>query len=251
MDILSVIENNIITIVGILIPTIIAIILYLKGRKVKKPIYFLKTFDIASRDKDIPKLKLIYEDRPIETLSITRIAILNDGNETIDCQDVAKKDPLRIEISKNFKILDADFHYIRTPANDFSLETIENQNNIKINFDYIDGREGCIIQVIHDGAKSDDISVAGSIKGAGEIVQRDINKNEEYSTSDIIFKVVLISIFGFVVITLLQIINYYNLSYWLILLIVPIGIILVITLVLIEKLIKFYKDHIYFYELKM
>jgi len=127
----------------------------------------------------------------------------------------------------------------------------ENQNNIKINFDYIDGREGCIIQVIHDGAKSDDISVAGSIKGAGEIVQRDINKNEEYSTSDIIFKVVLISIFGFVVITLLQIINYYNLSYWLILLIVPIGIILVITLVLIEKLIKFYKDHIYFYELKM
>ena len=257
MDILSLIENNIITIVGISIPTIIAIILYLKSRKVKKPIYFLRTFDIAKRDKKIPKLKLIYEGHPVETLSITRIAVLNNGNETIDSRDVAKNDPLRIEISKNFKILDADFHYIRNQANDFSLETIEKQNIIKINFDYIDEGDGGIIQVIHDGAKSGDVSVGGSVKGAGGIVQRD---DKEGAKEYILFFIPLaIAAFtGMITAALISVtlefyMNYILSDFWdLVLILISLLIWLYILSILSNFLKrKFFKNHIEFYESKM
>ncbi len=54
----------------------------------------------------IPALKILYDNQPVENLTLTRISIWNRGIDPIEYSDFAPSDRLRIEVEKSFKLLD-------------------------------------------------------------------------------------------------------------------------------------------------
>jgi len=54
----------------------------------------------------INSINVLYHGSKIENLSISRIAIWNAGKKAINSTDIVKKDKFRIEIDKEFKILE-------------------------------------------------------------------------------------------------------------------------------------------------
>jgi hypothetical protein len=167
------IKGNSGLIVGI-IGIMIGFLSFLKSRRQRKLAYLVKTTRITEKQEKIPKFKIMYENKNIEAFSLSRVALFNDGNEVIDSSIMSKKDPLRIIISESFQILDMNLFYIKNEANDFSLIRNEKGNVAEIDFDYMNEGDGCIVEVFHDGAASDDISVAGSFKGIKGINQKQI-----------------------------------------------------------------------------
>lgn len=167
------VKGNLGLIVGIA-GIITGFLLWLKPRRPRRLAYLVKTTRITEKQERIPKFKIMYENKNIEAFSLSRIALFNDGNEVIDSSIMSKKDPLRIIISESFQILDMNLFYIKNEANDFSLVRNEKGNVTEISFDYMNEGDGCIVEIFHDGATLDDISVVGSFKGIKGINRKEI-----------------------------------------------------------------------------
>lgn len=165
----------------------------IRSRKFKKPAFITKTFRIIGHEKELSMLAIAYGNRIVKTLSITRVAVFNNGNQVIDVSDVAKKDPLRIGVSKNSKIFGARFSYVKNEANGFSLKIDEERNFIEIEFEYMNGGDGCVIEIIHGGVMSDGISVTGSFKGVGKVQKSEVISGTLWRRSFPLFLIISIS----------------------------------------------------------
>lgn len=156
-----------------LLSVALAIIFYIKGKKVKLPCYAVRTVNIV-RDlvSKFESLEMRYSGQPIRNLSVTKIAFWNAGRDTVDAQNIAPADPLRVRVKKGCKIFDAKIVYAKNLANQFSTTISDDQSYTTLQFDYVDKDEGVVIQLIHTGRSNDDIKVRGSIKGAGKPTYR-------------------------------------------------------------------------------
>lgn len=142
---------------------------YFKSKKSKRPNYTLRTFNlIKEKINKIDSVEIQYHNSKIDNLSITKIALWNNGKETISSSDVAQNDPFLINITEGFTILDCDILFEKNPANGFSINKI-NPNQIEIKFDYFDFNEGIIVQLFHTSTDDEEISVKGSFKGTRTI----------------------------------------------------------------------------------
>ena len=130
-------------------------------------LYLMRT-DILIQDNisTISGLKIMYDDCVIANLSTTTIAFWNNGSETIDDRDRVISNPLRISTSKTARVLNAKIIFTNNQSNHLSVETDDEGNNIYLLFDYLDKDQGGIIQVIHTGKSSRDLSITGDVKGA-------------------------------------------------------------------------------------
>jgi hypothetical protein len=54
---------------------------------------------------------------------------------------------------------------------------INNPEAAVLSFDFLDGGQGAVLQVIHTGRSSDDISITGTVKGVGNPTRRNISQN--------------------------------------------------------------------------
>ena len=84
--------------ISVITAIVIAVFAYRKGRKVKKPRYYVKSHNLFTDfSSKITKLTMLYSDTPIEQLTASKIAFWNDGTETIDKVDIVDTESLRIE----------------------------------------------------------------------------------------------------------------------------------------------------------
>ena len=152
-----------------------AIIIYIKVKNVKSPCYAVQSRNIV-RDlvSKIDSLEMLYSGKPIENLTVTKIAFWNAGRDTINSQDIASTDPLTVHVKKGCKILDTKVLYTKKLVNLFSITTADDQSNITLNFEYLDKDEGAVIQILHTGKSSEDIEIRGTIKGAGKLAQKHV-----------------------------------------------------------------------------
>lgn len=160
---------NAISMLLAVIGVLIGFIFYFRAKRVRLPTYAIRNFNIV-KDKveRINEVEVCYQKDKIENLSISRIAIWNAGRETINPENMAPADLLRITSGDGVRILDVRILYEKNKANNFSLD-IPSQNEVLIKFDYFDLYEGIILQIYHTGKTEDDIKVHGSVKGAGSI----------------------------------------------------------------------------------
>jgi hypothetical protein len=119
---------------------------------------------IRDYSESLGGLEIKLKGEKVKTLSVVKIAIWNNGNETLDKHQLVEKDKLRIEISNDTKVFDYSIIQVNESSNSFNLKKL-NPNIIEINFDYIDQNQGCVIQIIYDGIKTSDINLKGKIKG--------------------------------------------------------------------------------------
>lgn len=154
-----------------LLGIVLGFVLYLKSRRIKKHRYAIQSTNLVKNYVSrLDGVEITYHQKKISNLTVTKIAIWNDGNETIDRNDVASSDPVTIRIKKDYQILDASIIHSTDKTNGFKLLAKEN-GLIQISFDYIDHFQGIIVQILHDGRSSHDLTIEGTIKGAGKIVE--------------------------------------------------------------------------------
>jgi hypothetical protein len=148
----------------------LAIYLYFKVKKVKKPCVVAKTINIIKHNlRNIDSFEIFYKGSKIETLSITKLAFWNAGRETINKSDITVPDPLRIEAGEDFKILHADIVKVKNFANQFTINLSQDGSRAFIDFDFIDKYDGAVFQIYHTGESQKDIFIEGTIKGAEKV----------------------------------------------------------------------------------
>lgn len=149
-----------------------AIYFYIKGKKTKRPMYVVRTINlIKERIQKISPVHISYKGGQINTLSITKIALWNDGRDTIDAGDVAKKSPLRIVIDPAYEILDCEILYIKNKSNDFKVQLSDDGKYVDLTFDYFDFAEGLVLQIYHTGSLSENVKIEGQIKSV-KVIRR-------------------------------------------------------------------------------
>lgn len=115
----------------------------------------------------IDKLKLTFDGKPIEELTMTKIALWNSGCEEIRREDIASDSRLCIKCNDGTEILDAEIIFESDTTNNFSIVTIES-NKVTFDFEYVDKKSGIVVQVAHTGNESD-LFVDVKIKGGKSI----------------------------------------------------------------------------------
>ncbi|CAL2083489.1 conserved hypothetical protein [Tenacibaculum dicentrarchi] len=157
---------------------VVSYLLYLKSKKSKKPTYIIKSFNLVKEKvSKIEQVKILYDEKVINNLTVSKLSLWNKGKETIDSSDIAPKDKIRIDIAKNHKILNANIIYQKKIANNFSLNLNKSQSSLKIDFDYFHFNEGVVIELYHTGTSSSELELNGTIKGVKEIQKGEIKKD--------------------------------------------------------------------------
>jgi hypothetical protein len=167
-------EGIIGTILG-LVGIITGYIFYRKGLRLREPTVSLKTNNlIQDHVSQLDGLEIRYKGHTVKNLSVTKVVFWNNGAETINNSDIVKANPLRIGGFNDVQLLDAQ---VITSNNDSSRIICEfnDDNELLVTFDYLDKGHGAVIQITHTGLSSNDLTVAGQIKGVSEIKWVDLD----------------------------------------------------------------------------
>ena len=161
----------IIGIAGIVIGVSVAIFFYRKSRHYKQFAYAVVTRNlIQDFTTKFAKLEILFGEKPIKTISVSKVAIWNEGNETIHGSDIANADPLRISITDSAELLDYSLLFVRSPASEFRIEV--GNNEVRIGFDFLDTLQGGLVQLVHTGDSGKNLAIRGSIKGSAPLALR-------------------------------------------------------------------------------
>ncbi|AVQ37759.1 hypothetical protein C7M56_03305 [Clostridium botulinum] len=145
-----------------------AIYVAIKGKK-KQQIAFARSNYNIVEGNGIEELEINFKGEKIKKATITKLAIWNCGNVTINRGDIVSTKPLSIQCSG--KILNTQ---ITKKTDESNLVNISRNNgNITLDFEYLEPKDGVIVQIIHD-SKKNDIELQGKIKGKLPI--KNINK---------------------------------------------------------------------------
>ncbi|MDN5097065.1 hypothetical protein O8C85_00775 [Aliarcobacter butzleri] len=151
-----------------IISILLTIFFYYKSKKTKEPRYLYKSFSLIENSLSaLDGLEIIYNKEKIDTLTLTKFAIWNNGNDVIEGSDVARSDKLRISLAKDKKIINVKSIFNRKIANNILIEI--SNNEVLINFDFLDFGDGAIFEVYHTGNVNEKITMNGTIKGANKI----------------------------------------------------------------------------------
>lgn len=158
---------------------------------------------ISEKFSGIEDLEIKYNDEKVTQLSSTILYLWNSGNEIIDINDIPSKNPFKISIKDDFKILSAKIIKTNKKSNNFSLST-ENENEYLINFDFIGKNQGVAILILHTGESSGDIILSGETKQGAKFahyVQPTVTPKEKDKFRDRSFPYILL---GFAVLMMLS-----------------------------------------------
>lgn len=144
---------------------------YYLTKKEKKPCWSAESTAVLTPRGDLlADLEVTYRQDPITRLSITWVVFWNAGREAILTQDVARLNPLRIEVaeSETVRLLDAVLMASSRPGCGFSIPAGGNSNARFIRFEFVNRGDWCLVQVVHTGLEND-VSVVGDLVNAPPI----------------------------------------------------------------------------------
>lgn len=136
-----------------------------------------KRIQISYADSSLPviekgtsvfeKLSVHYDNEQIERLTVTRVAIWNSGNEEIEESRFVNGKSISLHCDENAKILDAKIIQETDSDNQFRIADCLD-HEIKLSMDYMNPKDGVVVQVIHTGSYKS-ISVDCKLKGGNKI----------------------------------------------------------------------------------
>lgn len=140
-----------------------------RDRRSKELHCALVSTNIVSKSETLfPKLSITYDDKNLESLTVTKIRIKNTGSEVVKINDIAQADPITFSARKNSDVLLLDFgiSYVSDKLNNFELNKSDDNNKVSVKFDYIEPKDFIIVQILHTGKQNNDIEVTGTVIGA-------------------------------------------------------------------------------------
>jgi len=153
---------------------VLAVFFYKRGRREKLPQYDIRSNNIVkglAGKYDL--LQVLYDGRQVQNLAVSRVILWNAGRETIQDSDVPKAAPMLIQPVGNCSILDVRIVAQNNPASNFRISKNRN-GSASFQFEYMDKNQGAVIQVVHTGTSSRELDVTGTVKGAGNLIRKDL-----------------------------------------------------------------------------
>ncbi len=168
------VQNPLFMMIGFLlnlVGVILAVYFYRRGHQFNRLSSAVRNFSlIREYTTTIPNVQILYDGKPVRTLTVSRLSLWNSGTNVIHASDVASADPIRIETDDNSNLLHAEMIATTNPANQLTLgEIISAPQSIPISFDFLNPKDGAAWNITHTGRL---LKVRGQIKGA-----RGLNQN--------------------------------------------------------------------------
>ena len=163
--------NPEIVVIAGLVLAISGIILTALFYKLSKPrrllAYATRTFRVVPEKRiNLERLNITYNSYPVQSLSVTWLAVWNAGNESIRRSDLATKDPPVIYAANGITIFETEVIEASSDANNVTLTPVyEAITGSAIDFEFLDPGDGAVFSVVHTGSKLADIRLNGEIIG--------------------------------------------------------------------------------------
>ena len=160
------------------IDAVLKIFAYFQSNKSKQFSWATSSYQVIRNNKAFcDDIEVTHKGVKINTLTVTNFAIWNSGKKLIDSSDIIPSYPLCIQVVDDSKILSSQITEFVESTNMFVLSnSTESDKSIQISFDYVDSREGVVIQVLHTG-NANSLHFEPKIKGGK---YRFITTNKSY-----------------------------------------------------------------------
>lgn len=182
-EILGFIKSNFFNVASLLVGVIgiiLAVIFYFKTRKVKLPVYILRSFNLFNSElKKTENIEIKYLGENIKNLTASKFIFWNGGRATIDKSDIPESSKLTIKTKGNVVIYGAEVIFSTNESNRISIDRTFNKNEIVVNFEYLDRYQGAIVKILHSGESSNDLEISGIVKGVGNFQVSEDDPNQE------------------------------------------------------------------------
>jgi hypothetical protein len=158
--------------IGTVIGLILAVYFYRKSLKAIGADYYIATNHLIGPLRSrYSELRIIYQQNEITSFSSSKAFLWNRGSEAIRSTDIAPSAPLVIDTEGSEVVLDHKVLYCSSTHSKVSTRS-QGYRRILIDFDYLDPKEGIILEVLHTGGPAS-ISLSGSVIGGGEIRRKE------------------------------------------------------------------------------
>lgn len=183
IDLGEIFQNTWVTIAGFLVGILglgVGIYTMLSKPKVN-PRYFIKNNNLIEEVSGMSGLSIKYKNTDIPNLSVASVLFWNKGKKTLDRSDIAPINPLKIVLDNEYQILDVQTTLTTDFATNFSY-TQTDKNIITLDFDFLDKDEGFVLQIVHTGKSSLDLSIEGKIKGVESINKNTVDSGNDFNS---------------------------------------------------------------------
>jgi hypothetical protein len=163
------IESWFLLFLGFLLSLISTYYFYRKGKREPIGCYSVKGLNVIDIEESSVignKVVVSYDSEPLSRLSVGVVTFWNGGTSILEGSALIQRDPLRIGVNSNGKILEAIVIANPNPQCDcrikFGPEVAP--NNVLISFDFLDQQNGVTVRILHT-AVDDTLEVLGTLKG--------------------------------------------------------------------------------------
>ena len=155
------------TVMGI-VSIVVAAITYMWARKRTSLGYVhLGEHLLGSTSDALPDaISVQYDGISIPRLTKTILIIWNNGENTVSGSDIVTKDPLRLQVGDDGRILSISVLKSSRAVNDFRiiLAPDEVTNKAQLTFDFLDAKDGVAVEILHTSTDRRP-SIKGTLKG--------------------------------------------------------------------------------------
>ena len=122
---------------------VLAVVFYLRGRRKTALAYQTRHVTlVGGRGQAFPdEVEIRFSGTVVPRVTTTRVVLWNSGNQTVSGQNIAKLDPLRIELSTDSMILKTEILREPKKVNGWKV-TKTSQSYLKLEFDFLEPRDG-------------------------------------------------------------------------------------------------------------
>ncbi|MGE5604527.1 MAG: hypothetical protein ACM3YE_02415 [Bacteroidota bacterium] len=158
--------GTLIGLISILTSFIISLYFYRKSQIGARPAYQMKSIGIINKETNqfLKGINISYKNKEIERLAKTYLFFWNDGEKTINGNDIVPSERIRVSFEEA-EILSVEITKKTREVNNFTIElSSSNNGEAFINFDFLDPKDGAVIEFLHTGKKKYP-KIKGVIKG--------------------------------------------------------------------------------------
>ena len=150
---------------------VLAVYFYFRPRRFTKLRYATRSVNLVrDLESQLEGLSVKYDGADVKTLTVTKLAFWNAGNEMIDGDQNATKEPLHVVVDREVALWDMDVVASIPDASNVTMSGVHGKDGDvggRVLFDFLNPHHGGIVQVIHTGTSGRQVELRGTLKGAG------------------------------------------------------------------------------------